>query len=217
MREKIKIGFVYVLMAAGGLWHILGLFQTTMQVIAGPLLIALSFFLIVECWHTARAKRNFLIWAAVVIVGGFFAEWIGVHTGILFGSYTYGATLQPQLAGVPVAIGFAWLTSVWGAIAWSRKITDNKKNLWIPSLLAALLMLAFDVIMEPAAVSLNYWNWQGGQVPMNNYLTWFVLGFMFIILGHRLRVAQMVWPALARHLFLAQVLYFVLVILEPVF
>ncbi|MBD3377030.1 carotenoid biosynthesis protein [candidate division KSB1 bacterium] len=216
MPEKIKIGLVYFLMAAGGLWHILDLFQTTMRVIAGPLLIILSLLLIFECWQHARIKRNYLIWVTVVIAGGFFAEWIGVNTGILFGSYTYGTTLQPQLSGVPVAIGFAWLTSASGAIAWSRKITGHREKLWIPSLLAALLMVIFDVIMEPAAVFLNYWTWQGGHVPVNNYLTWFVLGFLFIILGYRLRATQLVWPGLARHLFLAQILYFALVILKQI-
>lgn len=216
MREKIKIGSVYFLMSAGGLWHILDWFQTTMRVIAGPLLIALSLLLIFECWQQARIKRNYLIWVIVVIVGGFFAEWIGVNTGLLFGSYSYGTTLQPQLAGVPVAIGFAWVTSASGAIAWSRKLLARREKFWIPSLLAAFLMLVFDMIMEPSAVFLDYWTWQGGRVPVNNYLTWFGLGFLFISLGYRLRATQMVWPAIARHLFLAQILYFALVILKQI-
>jgi uncharacterized membrane protein len=27
--------------------------------------------------------------------------------------------------------------------------------------------------MEPAAVKLGFWNWNGGHIPIHNYFSWF--------------------------------------------
>jgi putative membrane protein len=44
----------------------------------------------------------------------------------------------------------------------------------------ALMATAFDWIMEPAAIKLGFWSWTGGEVPLLNYLTWFMVS-LFIL------------------------------------
>jgi putative membrane protein len=41
--------------------------------------------------------------------------------------------------------------------------------------LAGLLTVAFDWIMEPVAIRLDYWTWAGGDIPLQNYLAWFLI------------------------------------------
>jgi putative membrane protein len=43
-------------------------------------------------------------------------------------------------------------------------------------------MTFFDYLMEPAAIKLGYWVWQGSVIPFQNYLAWFVLGLLFAFL-----------------------------------
>jgi putative membrane protein len=36
-------------------------------------------------------------------------------------------------------------------------------------------MTGIDVLIEPVAVDLGFWSWQGGDIPWTNYLCWFVV------------------------------------------
>ena len=38
-------------------------------------------------------------------------------------------------------------------------------------------MVCFDLLMEPAAVKLDYWTWLNGHIHLRNYLVWFGLEF----------------------------------------
>ena len=46
--DKIKIILLYFFLFAGGLWHVLDVFQTIMSFLAGPLLIGLGIWLYFE-------------------------------------------------------------------------------------------------------------------------------------------------------------------------
>jgi uncharacterized membrane protein len=56
-------------------------------------------------------RRETLTLAGVAIMG-FAVEAVGVRTGSPFGQYAYTGVLQPQLLGVPVVMGFAWMALV---------------------------------------------------------------------------------------------------------
>ena len=53
-------------------------------------------------------------------------------------------------------------------------------------------MFFFDLTMEPAAIALGYWTWEQGAVPLANYLSWFLLGFVFLLLHRGTRLASTV-------------------------
>ena len=215
----LQVVALYLLLGSGGLWHLLGLFQEPMRVLAGPLLIGLNVWALLEyqAGLSSRAKRRFLLWSAGIILAGFGLEWVGVSTGAVFGAYRYSGILQPQLVGVPVAIGFAWL----GVALISHSVVTsvlpamlNRASLTVG--LSALLMLLFDLAMEPAAIRLDYWIWAEGEPPMQNYLIWFVTGVLIFTSGKlsgvlRSRIDR---PVLL-HLYFAQLLYFMMVLLKP--
>lgn len=232
--DKIAIGALYFLLCAGGLWHVLGLFQSLMKILAAPLIITLA---IMVFWQSARALAGqsdpgqtqstrpgqawfstpmlrFYLWSAGVVVLSFFAEWLGVQTGWIFGDYRYENTLQPLLLGVPIAIGFAWLAMLLTttAVAQRLKLVRNRPSV-VPALVVASLMVVFDAVMEPAAVYLRYWTWAGATIPLQNYVAWFILSFLFFVWGQHWRIFTQKFPNFVFQAFFAQLIYFGLITL----
>jgi putative membrane protein len=226
--ERLKILVLYLLLIAGGLWHALNVFQPLMQLLAGPFIIVLSLWVTAES-HAAVFRRNgtagvhhlnisrrlvqsknFLTWSVLVAVFSFGIEWAGVKTGVIFGEYIYGETLLPQLFGVPVAIGFAWLCMLLCTVAVLQRAIPRfaNMNIVLASSAIAVVMVLFDFVMEPAAMALGYWNWAGNTVPYQNYLGWFVISFLFSLFGLKMRLFQEKLPPLAVHAFFAQLIYF---------
>lgn len=107
-------------------------------------------------------------------------EVVGVQTGFPFGEYAYGERLGPLLYDTPPMIGILWLLTLMGTLYWADR--------WIPgrggpvrnvarSALAATLMVAFDFILEPVAIRASFWTWTAGDIPVWNYLSWWVVAF----------------------------------------
>ncbi|MEE4310850.1 MAG: carotenoid biosynthesis protein [candidate division KSB1 bacterium] len=220
--ENILIGLTYFLLFCGGLWHILDVFQSLMRITAAPLLMGLAIMISIVYLkkHTGtingRFRISFCAWSAIVIVLCFMIEWAGVETGVIFGIYRYGDTLQPQIFDVPVAIGFAWLCMLLTSAAVVQSLTGRWSKL-SPFILAALIsfaMVLFDVVMEPAAVKLNYWTWIGDHIPVRNYIAWFVISYLFSMLAIAMEIFRNRLPRIAFHAYWAQLIYFALVILK---
>lgn len=208
------VASLYLIMGAGGLWHALGLFQAAMSVIAGPLLIvlAIAVFLVTRPVLSPTMRTRFDVWSAFVVVAGFLVEWAGVESGFIFGTYHYGDVLQPQLFGVPVSIGFAWLLMLLSSLALAQRILPRfvGNNALILAPVTGALMVVFDLLMEPAAVALEYWTW-GGAPPVQNYIAWFVLGTLFALVGKSASIFRTSVPIFVVHTWFAQALYFLIV------
>ncbi len=114
---------------------------------------------------------------AFICVAGISAEWIGVHTGWLFGTYQYGENLGPKLDGIPYLIGVNWalLSFCSGCVS---------RNLPVPAgariLVGALLLIGLDFFMEGVAPVLDFWTFEGGMPTLWNYICWFVLAVLFL-------------------------------------
>lgn len=106
---------------------------------------------------------------------GFIIELIGVNTGRIFGEYTYGSTLGFKVLGTPPVIGLNWFIVCYLA----GYVTDwliPKLNILIKTAIAAMLIVLLDILIEPDAISQGMWNWAETDVPLQNYLAWFVVG-----------------------------------------
>lgn len=122
---------------------------------------------------TERDTR-FFAWFLVSGIVTFFIEAAGVATGRIFGPYAYGDVLGVKALGVPIIIGFNWVVVLFGSIQLSACIVKRR---WQAVLLAPLLVVAFDFIMEPVAVAFGYWKWFSDGVPLQNYAAWFIISF----------------------------------------
>ena len=215
----LKIGALYLILGAGGVWHILDVLQGTMRVLASPIMFGLAIWLFWECWriYPASERSKFVIVSACVIVGSFGIEWLGVQTGEIFGAYLYGQMLRPSISGVPISIGCAWFVMLIASTAVAQKIAPKslaEGSRFKLAFLVALLMVCFDLLMEPAAVKLDYWTWMNNRPPLQNYLVWFGLSFIFATVGLQTGILRRQLPRIAIHFYFAQLAYFGLVILK---
>jgi len=132
-------------------------------------------FLIVVLYQQSHDLRliSAIIFCYVI---GFFAEFLGVNYGLIFGSYNYPDTLGPQLKGVPLIIGINWfiITFCVGAVIFRL----SKMPLVVKVLLATVLTVLIDVLIEPVAMKIDFWNWSNNEVPFQNYLGWAVISLL---------------------------------------
>lgn len=106
---------------------------------------------------------------------GFGVEVAGVHTGAIFGEYSYGKTLGTKLWQVPLAIGLNWAILIYATGLVSDKIKVAKP---LKALIAAALMVLLDYLIEPVAIKLDFWSWSQETIPIQNYLAWFLVSLV---------------------------------------
>lgn len=131
-----------------------------------------------QSWNTA-----FAIFALTAFLVGFGIEWLGVHTGLIFGSYQYGHTLGFKLDDIPPLIGLNWLVLVYSVGVMSLKVHTN---LWLRAAVGASLMVLLDILIEPVAIKHNMWSWNHAHVPLQNYVAWWIVAYGLVWLFLRL-------------------------------
>lgn len=124
-----------------------------------------------------KPNLKFAISCILIYIGGFVIEWLGVKTGVIFGTYSYETGLGLKLDEVPIIMGLNWLLLVYGATCIAARFLTNK--LWIIAV-GAVLMLMYDIFLEPSAIHYKFWAWDQNMIPLQNYIAWFVGAFIFI-------------------------------------
>ncbi|MCX7737274.1 MAG: carotenoid biosynthesis protein [Candidatus Kapabacteria bacterium] len=207
-----KVILLYFILIMGGVWYHLGLFSEISQIIAGYLIIFIGILSVYEVYHSVSINKKFsyLSVIAFIIIFSWIIELIGVKTGVIFGNYQYGNILQPQLFGTPIPIGFAWISTLLSSYAIAELIQKNQNKRIILLLFVAILMTFFDFLMEPAAIKLGYWSWQDSLVPIQNYVAWFVLGFLFALLFSTQKIT-LTKTKLLKHIYISQLIYFLII------
>ncbi|MGB0429123.1 MAG: carotenoid biosynthesis protein [Bacteroidia bacterium] len=125
-------------------------------------------------WYLKEA-----VWMLLVFVVGFFIEVLGVKTGVIFGEYSYGKTLGIKLFEVPITMGVNWLLMSYTSV---KLITQIKAPAVVKGLLAGLIMVSIDFVMEPVAIEFDFWTWSESKIPIKNYIAWFAVGSFLNIL-----------------------------------
>jgi len=148
-------------------------------------------------------NRYFVIFLAFASISGYLIELIGIETRLIFGNYSYGATLGYKLYGVPIVMGLNWFLMVY-----SCGMVANlfRFGVFLKSIVGAFLMVILDVSLEPVAVILDFWTWENGIIPMQNYIAWFLVAFVLLIYFHKLELKKM--NRIAVGLFIIQYIFF---------
>lgn len=149
-------------------------------------------------------NKSFYIFCIVIFSIGYLVEVIGVSTGIIFGNYSYGKTLGFKLLDVPVIIGINWLILVY-----CIGVIFNKLNLPIllKSLIGASLLVVLDFFIEKVAIKYDFWSWSQTNVPLQNYIAWFILSFILLLIFNLFRFKTE--NRMAQSLFIIQLVFFV--------
>ena len=134
---------------------------------------------------------------------GYFVEVLGVWTGRVFGEYSYGDVLGLKVLNVPLLIGLNWAMLVFAiGVPMARTILPT----WAKILLSSFAMVVLDLLIEPVAIRLGFWNWEQVEVPLQNYLAWGGVSALFFTLFFTLPIQRN--NPVARYVLLAQVLFF---------
>ena len=136
--------------------------------------------LILTGWMVFRhiPRRSFTV-LLIIGVAAYGLEWIGVQTGNPFGTYSYGATLGPKISDVPPVIGINWMLLLAASHSLlSRWISSG----WILAFFGSFAMVFLDLLIEPVAIALEFWTWESTNIPIQNYISWWVASFVFGII-----------------------------------
>lgn len=135
----------------------------------------------------SKNKLRFMVFLSIAFIIGLGTEAIGVNTGYLFGDYKYGSNLGPKFLNVSVVIGLLWgVLALAAASIVDRIVLFNKVKVFF----SALLMLIVDVIMEPVAIANEFWTWSGTEVPIYNYICWFLIALVLQMILRKFRLNE---------------------------
>ncbi|MEO6528539.1 MAG: carotenoid biosynthesis protein [Gemmatimonadaceae bacterium] len=128
------------------------------------------------------------------------SELIGTTTGIPFGPYSYTTQLGYLVGGrVPFNIPTSWFFMLYASLAICGRLLiarDDSATRWRWAALAAVVLTAWDVSMDPAMVATTHWLWhlppaEGASLtqriflsplfygmPLTNWLGWLLTGLI---------------------------------------
>ena len=140
-----------------------------------PLALLLSFIALVLFYQVQFTNKAGLVFVSIFIIG-FVVEMLGVNTKLIFGDYQYGNSLGLKIFKTPLIIGINWLLLVYV----TSSILENIKihNIF-KVVLASLIMVLYDVVLEQVAPKLDMWNWNTRAIPFQNYLAWLIIALCF--------------------------------------
>jgi putative membrane protein len=161
------------------------------------------FFLMI--FHEPDPDSKTISAFAIIFACTWGIEAAGVATGVVFGSYNYGSGLGLKLFNTPILIGINWLFLIYVTAC----ITDGiPANIVIRIIIASLLMVLYDFIMENVAMDLDMWSFRGGMPPVRNYIAWFAIA---VIIHSAIRVTGITFRnRIAPFIFVLQSLFFIL-------
>lgn len=169
--------FVLVVVYIVGIIGIKGNFDERF-VLLTPINLLLSLALVF--W--THPTKYISLWklAFLCFTTGVLVEIAGVQTGLVFGDYQYGEVLGPKIWETPWMIGINWTMLVYCAGSTVNRLVPSL-NIWIKAMLGAMLMTLLDLLIEPVAMELNFWNWQNNIIPLQNYFAWFFVALPLLV------------------------------------
>ena len=189
--------FLVFAFTSGTLAHLLPAVLPVTRYTTDGLLFVLNGLVLYELYRRNEDRRLFA-WLFAAYWFTFATEAAGVATGAIFGEYAYGPTMWFQWLGVPFVIALNWCVltlacnevacRLTGADPAAAKEKINWPRALLTAALAAALTALYDVAIEPVAIALDYWQWGGGEIPLQNYLAWAVVAFLISLPLYTLRL-----------------------------
>ena len=121
--------------------------------------------------------RRALLGIGILMSYTYFIEYVGVSTGWPYGEFAYGVSLGPMVGGIPAALPVFFLPIVLNTYLLSLLLLGERATSRLIRLAIVIpAVVAMDVVLDPAAVSLGFWSYADGglfyAVPLSNYAGW---------------------------------------------
>jgi uncharacterized membrane protein len=139
------------------------------EFLAAPAAFVLAFL------HARRALggRRAALELLALVAYGYALEWVAI---VVFASHVYGPSWRLAPGGVPLAVAVTWAAVIASAIALAARLRASPLD---RALVAALLGICLDLLMEPVAVARALWTWTPAGpwlgVPIGNFVGWGVI------------------------------------------
>jgi len=137
----------------------------------------------IGCIKWLGKKQTFYLLLALSLFA-YLIETIALRTGFPYGQFSYSGTLGYALFGVtPWTVPFGWVPLIVASWILAWRFTRGHE---LHMLLTIGILIAIDLILDPAAVSLGFWKYAHpgfwGGVPYTNFLGWILSGYLGCLL-----------------------------------
>ena len=181
-REKVFIAILSILYAVGVLGLLVNIHPQFIYLTPFNLLISTALILVSH----SKWLRPHIIFCVLCFLCGFLSEVMGIQTGIIFGEYAYGEVLGFKIWDTPPMIGVNWLMLVYASSVTSNHLLGEKVASFARALLAAAGMVLLDILIEPVAIVYGFWEWEAENIPLQNYLAWFLIALVLCFLFQKM-------------------------------
>jgi hypothetical protein len=141
-----------------------------------------------------REQASIFLWGSLL--------WTGVieNLAVVMGAYDYFAYANYYRIGgkviegyggwvswvlfVPLFVCLGWFFLSFPALMISIRLLGEKRNIWLKSAIASVILVSYDVFFDPMAVVNEWWRWTTPAlyirgVPLSNWIGWFFILFFF--------------------------------------
>lgn len=140
-----------------------------------PVALILSFFAIL-LFHKGSFDSGTLTVMILIALLSFLIEVAGVNTHLIFGNYKYGDALGIKLLNTPLLIALNWVMLTYAG----SSVTEGfSLPVSLKTIIASILILLYDLILEQIAPLVDMWYWENNSVPVRNYIAWFIIALVF--------------------------------------
>ncbi|MCB8995056.1 MAG: carotenoid biosynthesis protein [Bacteroidales bacterium] len=174
-KESLFSLIILVFFSAGFIFHLIP-FTRKLVLPLTDISILVSNILVMYFVLQKQDNNKLFYWSVLTFVLTFLTELFGVRSGLIFGVYHYGDTMFLKLFDIPVVIGMNWVILMLGS--YSLVQLTGIRQVYVP-VLSSVLIVGFDFIMENVAIKLDYWQWEGNHIPLQNFIAWFFISLLF--------------------------------------
>ncbi|HXC36185.1 MAG TPA: carotenoid biosynthesis protein [Candidatus Acidoferrales bacterium] len=144
-------------------------------------------------WRRLPLQNVALAAGTIVLIGGGMSA-LGARTNLPFGPFVYASASGPLLfKTLPWSIPLVWVTNVLNSRGMARLMLrpwrKNKSYGYRVIALAALLVLLFDIALEPFARVKHLWIWLATALPLTwqgapimNFISWGLIAALILFL-----------------------------------
>ncbi len=189
--NKLTFGVLFTYAFLVGVGLLLGALRQPAPIPLTPLTTLLAFGFAILHAGQFKGWRQAALLALIAFCTGLAFECVGVATGLVYGAYHYTDQLGPRLFGlVPVLIPLAWLVMMYPSLLMAENLMPARlAGAWRwtgVAALAGLMMVAWDLAMDPMMVLTGHWVWDapGGYfgIPWQNFSGWWLTTFVALML-----------------------------------
>lgn len=183
-----SVAFVLgVLFAVGVAGHALPEGMPAMRSATPPFLLLAAVLVLIP--SVAAGGGRFAAWLAAAFAFAFLLDAAGLAVPTVFGAFAFGPHLGWTCCGVPLLVTLNWVLIMNGAVCVAGRLAPPALGRWrkpLMVLLAGIIAVGFDGLMEPAAIRLDYWHWPDAVgAPAGNYLALFLFAMVFTAIHPR--------------------------------